>query len=80
MVANTAKSRSAANQNMANQMIQQEQAHHLRYVLPTDPFDTIYTHEVDQLEDISTQHLAKGLINGLEETVVDRYTIYCGIS
>jgi hypothetical protein len=55
---------------MANTMVQQEQAHHLRYVLPTDPGDTVYTHEVEQ--DISTaQHLAKALVNGLEETVVD---------
>jgi hypothetical protein len=51
-------------------MVQQEQAHHLRYVLPTDPDNTVYTHEVEQ--DIATaQHLAKALVNGLEETVID---------
>jgi hypothetical protein len=70
MVANTAKSRSAANQNMANNMVQEEQAHHLRYVLPTDPHNTVYTHEAGQ-DIVATQELAKALINGLEGTVVD---------
>jgi hypothetical protein len=43
MITQTAKSRSAANQNMANVMIQDEQMNYLSYVLPTDPNDACFT-------------------------------------
>jgi hypothetical protein len=79
MVANTAKSRSAANQNMANRLVQLEQAHHLRYVLPTDPFHEAYTADGqgEQLRDDSspTHSLVQGLINNLEITDKQHSTI-----
>jgi hypothetical protein len=43
MITQTAKSRSAANQNMANSMVQDEQMNYLSYVLPTDPNDACFT-------------------------------------
>ena len=45
MVVRTAKSRSAANQNMAKVMIRNEQKKHLPYVLPLNPHDDIYAYD-----------------------------------
>jgi hypothetical protein len=76
MVANTAKSRSSANQNMANRLIHLEQAHHLRYVLPTDPLHQVYTGMADAnvpgdhhgADANPTHSLVQGLINNIAST------------
>jgi hypothetical protein len=84
MVADTAKSRSAANQNMANRLVQLEQAHHLRYVLPTDPFHEVYTADArgdehwNDSEFNPTHSLVQGLINNLEITDKQHSTIAAG--
>ena len=54
MVVRTAKSRSAANQNMAKVMIRNEQKKHLPYVLPLNPHDDIYAYDGDS-EDSDNQ-------------------------
>jgi hypothetical protein len=47
MITQTAKSRSAANQNMANVMVQDEQMNYLPYVLPTYPNYECFTTDND---------------------------------
>jgi hypothetical protein len=47
MITQTAKSRSAANQNIANSMVQDEQMNYLAYVLPTNPDDACFTTDND---------------------------------
>ena len=55
MVVHTAKSRSAANQNMAQVVIRNEQKKHLLYVLPLNPHHDIYTYDGDS-EDSDNQN------------------------
>jgi hypothetical protein len=47
MITQTAKSRSAANQNIANSMVQDEQMNYLPYVLPTNPDHACFTTDND---------------------------------
>jgi hypothetical protein len=60
MITQTAKSKVAANQNMANVMVQDEQINHLPYVLPLIPDHELFTTENDGQVD-----LADMLINNL---------------
>jgi hypothetical protein len=63
MITQTAKSKVAANENMANAMIQDEQINHLPFVLPSVPEHALFTTEQD-----GQINLADMLINNLPTT------------
>lgn len=60
MITRTAKSRTAANENMMNILLKEEQKNHLPYVLPLEPEDDVYDGDEGEIKlaNLLTQHLA----------------------
>jgi len=59
MITRTAKSRTAANENMINALLKEEQKNHLPYVLPLEPEDDVYDGDEGEIKlaNFLTQHL-----------------------